>query len=119
MRIEDMITALILAAALTAPVATGHWIVDGNVDAKPFVLHCDLVQNGEALSGVCHDFTPTGKAHRLTAGSVKDGKVRFVYQSNYLLLKFDAVYEGATTESAMAGAASAAGRRGTFSARRG
>ena len=112
-----VLLALLLLA--TPPSATGHWIVEGNVDAKPFTLHCDLVQTGEALSGTCHDFTPTGKAHRLTSGWVKEGKVRFVYQSNYLLLKFDAVYDGEITAAAMSGAASPAWKTVAFSARRG
>jgi len=110
---------LVLLLLAAPPPATGHWIIDGNVDAKPFVLHCDLIQTGESLTGTCHDFTPTGKAHRVTSGWVRGDKVRFAYQSNYLLLKFDAVYEGALTATTMSGAASAAGKVGTFTARRG
>ncbi len=117
--LKAMILAVLAAAALNAPTATGHWVVNGDVDAKPFVLHCDFTQTGETLAGTCHDYTPDGKAHRITSGWVKDGKVRFIYQSNYLLLKFDAIYEGVLKDDAMSGTAQAAGRKGTFTARRG
>ena len=114
-----MLSIRLAAAALSGSPATGHWVVNGDVDAKPFVLHCDFTQTGETLAGTCHDYTPSGKAHRITSGAVKDGKVRFVYQSNYLLLKFDAIYEGVLNGDAMSGSAEAAGRKGTFTARRG
>jgi len=114
--------AAVLALAATpalAADASGLWIVDGRVDGKDFTVYCTFRQAGEALTGVCRDNTPTGKAHALTSGSLKGDRVAFSYQSNFLITKFSAEFAGTLTGDAMKGQASAAGRKGSFTARRG
>jgi hypothetical protein len=116
-----LICTAILALATPALAAdvSGLWIVDGNVDHKAFTVYCTFKQDGERLTGVCHDNTPTGKAHPLTAGSLKGDQITFTYQSNFLITKFNAVFTGKLSGSAMSGKATAAGRDGTFTANRG
>jgi hypothetical protein len=121
--------ALVLAATLTLTLAlampalaadgSGLWIVNGNVDHKAFTLYCTFTQAGEKLTGVCRDNAATGKAHPLTSGTLAGDQVAFTYQSNFLITRFDAVFEGKIAGSTMSGKATAAGRVGTFTAKRG
>lgn len=113
-----LLIALLAAPAAAQSSAAGHWVINGSVQGDDFVIHCDFRQSGTNLTGTCHDFTPDGKAHPLTSGRVEDGRIRFVYKSNWLLVRFDAVYEGTITGDTMRGKASAAGREGTFTGRR-
>ena len=110
---------LFIPAPAFAADISGLWIVAGDVDHKAFTLFCTFKQEGEKLSGVCHDNTATGKAHVLTKGAVAGEAVAFTYQSNFLITKFDATFEGKLTAAGMAGKANAAGRVGTFTAKRG
>jgi hypothetical protein len=109
--------ALIAAPALAADVA-GLWRVDGDVDHKTFTLYCTLRQAGQTVAGVCHDDTPTGKPHPLITGSLKGDRLDFTYRSNFLVTHFDAIFSGTVTGDHVQGQASAAGRKGTFVARR-
>src|SRR5258708_4210522 len=103
-----LFVGVVLGAAFTSAFAaeapvTGVWTVKGKVDGFPFTLWCDLKQVGEDLSGVCRDNGPKGKAHPLKSGFVHGDKVRFVYESSYLISKFDAVYEGVLAGDAIVG----------------
>ncbi len=113
-------TALLaLATPALAADASGLWIVDGHVDGKDFTVYCTFKPDGDKLTGVCRDNTPTGKAHPLTFGMQKADQVAFTYQSNFLITRFDAVFTGSISGDTMKGQAKAAGRIGTFKARRG
>lgn len=118
---KTAILALALAAAAGPALAadvSGRWKVDGDVDHKRFTVYCTFKQTGEALSGVCHDTSPTGKAHPLTAGAVTGDRISFTYQSNFLITRFDAMFNGVISGDNAKGEAKAAGRAGTFTAKR-
>lgn len=119
MKALALATMLLLVTPALAADGAGLWIVDGNVDHKAFTLYCTFTQAGEKLTGACRDNTPNGKIHPLTAGTVNGDQITFTYQSNFLITRFDAVFEGRISGAAMSGKATAAGRVGTFTAMRG
>lgn len=109
---------LLAAPAFAQSDASGRWVIEGEVDGDELVIHCDFEQDGTALDGVCHDYTPDGKAHPLTSGSVQGDTIRFTYRSRFLLIPFTAEFVGTLNGDRVSGRAGAVGRDGEFSGRR-
>ena len=118
MKVLMIAATLALAAPAFQADGAGLWIVDGNIEDHAFTLYCTFAQDGEKLTGACRDNTATGKAHPLTSGSLVGDQVAFTYQSNFLVLRVNAAFEGRITGSTMSGKATAAGWAGTFTAKR-
>ena len=102
------------AARADDPVA-GAWKINGKVDGKDFVVTCHFDRHGDGLAGACFD-GGTNLKHPLTSGSVSGDQVKWVYQSHYLLIKFDVFYAGKASGGAMRGTVGAPGHMGVFTA---
>ncbi len=119
--------ALLAAVALASPAraqVAGSWHVAGKVAAFGFTLNCQFEPSGAKLGGVCVDASTSdpkikgGRAHPLTAGSVKGDAVSWTYQSSFLLTKFDVTFTGTQTGDRMSGTLDAGGRTGAITATR-
>jgi len=118
---------LLAASALASPASAqvaGSWHVAGKVAAFGFTLDCQFEPSGAKLGGVCVDASTSdpkikgGRAHPLTAGSVKGDAVSWTYQSSFLLTKFDVTFTGTLAGDRMSGTIDAGGRKGDFTATR-
>ena len=116
---------LVSLALLATPAAAGvegAWRVTGQVADKPFLLDCRFQPRGEAFSGVCVEVSAgdphgqAGKSHTVTDGMVAGGKVRWSYPVSVMLAKIDIAFAGSLDGDHMAGAVTAAGRKGAFTA---
>jgi hypothetical protein len=122
-RMKLLICATLLALAMPAIAVSapadnvnGSWAIDGNIEDHPFKVYCTLEQDGILVTGVCHDDGPTGKARRITSGTVSGDQVSFSFKRNYLLLKVTAGFKGTLTGSTITGKATAVGFSGPFTA---
>lgn len=113
--------ALLATPAAAAGVA-GAWRVNGQVADKPFVLDCRFEPRGEGFGGVCVELSSgdprgqAGKSHTVANGAAAGGQVRWSYPVSVLLAKIDIAFSGALDGDHMAGAVTAAGRKGAFTA---
>ncbi|HEX4181717.1 MAG TPA: hypothetical protein VHY34_00470 [Caulobacteraceae bacterium] len=101
-------------AVANDPVA-GEWRVNGRVDGKDFVVNCHFDRHGDALSGACFD-GGTDQRHPLISGAVNGDQVKWTYQSHYLLIKFDVLYDGKLDGGSMKGSVGTSGHVGAFTA---
>jgi hypothetical protein len=121
MRFVFAVAALLAATSASAQVA-GAWRVSGKVSGFAFTLNCDFKPAGDKLGGVCVDASTNdarvkaGKAHTLTAGSVRGDAVTWTYRSSFLLSKFDVTYTGKISGARMSGTIDAQGHEGPFTA---
>jgi len=118
-----LIAAIVLAIAtpvMAAPVpadgVSGSWAITGDIEDHPFTVYCTLEQDGVLLTGVCHDDGPTGRARRITSGTISGDQVSFAFKRNYLLLKVTAGFKGTLSGSTITGKATAVGFSGGFTA---
>jgi hypothetical protein len=118
-----LICAMVLAIAtpaMAAPVpadgVNGAWAIEGDIEGHAFTLYCTLEQDGVLVTGVCHDDGPTGKARRITSGTVSGDQVSFSFKRSYLLLKVTAGFKGTLSGSTITGKATAVGFSGPFTA---
>ncbi len=118
-----LMCAMLLAVATPvmatpAPVdsVNGSWAIDGNIEDHPFKVYCTLEQDGILVTGVCHDDGPTGKARRITSGTISGDQVSFSFKRSYLLLKVTAGFKATLAGSTITGKATAAGFTGPFTA---
>jgi len=110
------VVAVGLAGAARADDAVaGAWKINGKVDGKDFVVTCHFDRHGDGLAGACFD-SGTNLKHPLTSGTVTGDQVKWVYQSHYLLIKFDVFYAGKASGGAMRGTVGAPGHMGVFTA---
>lgn len=109
-------------AAAAAGGVDGAWRVNGQVADRPFLLDCRFQPHGEAFSGVCVEVSAgdprgqAGRSHTVADGVVAGGKVRWSYPVSVMLAKIDIAFSGALDGDHMAGAVTAAGRKGAFTA---
>jgi hypothetical protein len=120
---KPLIFAMLLATATPAmagPVPfdslNGAWAIDGNIEDHPFKVYCTLEQDGILVTGVCHDDGPTGRARRITAGTIVGDQVSFSFKRTYLLLKVTAGFKGVLSGPTITGKATAVGFSGPFTA---
>ena len=75
--------ALVLAPALAlAADFAGTWKLDNTFNGKISVIHCTLVQSGDALSGSCKPDLPGMAASKLT-GTLKGSTAKWGYDLEF------------------------------------
>lgn len=115
-------TLLALAASPAAAQVAGAWAVSGKIGDTPFTVDCRFEPRGAAFGGACIDASAgvsgvkPGKVHPLKTGSADGRQVRWVYEASFLMARFDVTYSGTLDADRMAGAVTAAGRKGEFTA---
>ncbi len=96
-----------VAAAGAAPVSTGTWKVEGDVQGTPVKMTCALAEAEKKLSGTCSGAANDTMARKLVGEVTENG----------LTWHFDTVYEGSAITVAMKGSLSGDGTKmnGTMS----
>ena len=105
-----------LAAATVSGVdVSGTWDVNGDVQGHPVVFACELMQEGETLSG-------TAKLEVKDApitGSVKEDSVTFEFEADNQGTTYHLVFSGTVGEDGgMAGTIAVSGAEGYFTAKK-
>jgi hypothetical protein len=114
----------ISTAAMAQAGAAGDWAVSGKVSSLAFTLDCRFSQAGQTLTGACVDGSTSdpkvkgGRSHPLTSGQVDGDKVRWTYQSSFLLTHFTVSYDGVRHGDVITGSIDAQGHKGAFTAHR-
>lgn len=117
--------ALLPVLALASPAAAqvaGAWRVSGRIGDTPFAVDCRFDPRGAGFGGVCVDASTgdpkahPGKTHTLTRGAVAGRQVSWTYPASFMLVKFDVNFVGMLDGDHIAGAVSASGRKGEFTA---
>ncbi|MBU6268883.1 MAG: hypothetical protein KGN34_15145 [Sphingomonadales bacterium] len=122
--------ALLATAPAYAEGLTGPWHVTGSILGHAFALDCRfaaLSANGSGNPGACtetgadpagHGEGHAGKVHPLTRAVQTGSQVTWSYPASAFLMTFDMVFTGTLAGNQITGIATAAGRKGAFTARR-
>jgi hypothetical protein len=77
MKLRHLIAAAALAPALAAAADfSGTWKLDNTFNGKVAVIHCTLMQTGNALSGICKPDVP-GMEASTVSGMVTGSQAKF------------------------------------------
>jgi polyisoprenoid-binding protein YceI len=83
MKLRHFIAAVAFAPALAAAADfSGTWKLDNTFNGRVAVIHCTLVQTGDALSGSCKPDVPGLAASNLT-GTVKGATAKWGYDLEF------------------------------------
>jgi len=88
MKFAHLVAAATLTGALLAPALasaadfSGAWKLDNTFNGKVSVVHCTLVQSGDALSGSCKPDVAGMEASKL-AGMVKGSTAKWGYDLQF------------------------------------
>jgi hypothetical protein len=83
MKLMHLVAAAVFTPALAAAADfTGTWKLDNTFNGKVAVIHCTLVQAGDALSGSCKPDVPGMAAASLT-GTVKGSAAKWGYDLEF------------------------------------
>jgi hypothetical protein len=82
MKLAYFAAALLLPALASAADFSGTWKLDNTFNGKIAVIHCTLVQAGEALSGSCVPDLPGMAASKLT-GTLKGSMAKWGYDLEF------------------------------------
>ncbi|MDE2405225.1 MAG: hypothetical protein KGM17_11225 [Sphingomonadales bacterium] len=122
MRIAFLLPAALpitlLAAPAHAEALAGPWRVTGAILGHAFALDCRFSGSGGTCTETGTAEGKAGKVHALTSASQSGNRVTWSYPASAFLMKFDMTFTGTLAGDAITGTATAAGRKGTFTARR-
>lgn len=82
MKLAFFAAAVLVPALASAADFAGTWKLDNTFNGKIAVIHCTLVQKGEALSGSCVPDLPGMAATKLT-GTLKGSKAKWGYDLEF------------------------------------
>lgn len=83
MKLMHLVAAAVFAPALaSAADFSGTWKLDNTFNGKIAVIHCTLVQSGDALSGSCKPDV-NGMAASKLAGTVKGSTAKWGYDLEF------------------------------------
>jgi hypothetical protein len=108
----------LLATPAHADPLTGNWRVAGNVSGNAFVVNCSFSGNGGKCVETGEGKGKAGKVHPLTHATLASGQASWTYPVSAMLMTFDMTFTGALTGDRITGTATAAGRKGQFTATR-
>ena len=111
--------ALLVATPAHADQLAGNWRVSGAVIGHAFVLDCSFASAGGGTcteTGTGDKLGHAGKVHVLTRTTLTGNHAGWSYPVSVFLMHFEMTFTGTLTGNQISGAASAAGRQGTFTA---
>jgi polyisoprenoid-binding protein YceI len=82
MKLAYLAAAALAPALASAADFAGTWKLDNTFNGKIAVIHCTLVQNGDALSGTCAPDVPGMAASKLT-GTLKGSTAKWGYDLEF------------------------------------
>jgi len=114
---------LALPGTAQAEALAGPWRVTGAILGHAFVLDCRFAAPNSGSAGACTETGEggeghAGKVHPLTRAGQSGNQVSWSYPASAFLLHFDMTFSGTLADNRITGTATAAGRKGAFTASR-